>query len=119
MTNDEGNIMTHAAKKAAAPKPDETEQPAETSGKLTTKFDHQVDQRESGDVHEYTFADGTSAKVWHGPDKDQYSVLVRDARGRGLSSGLSENVTVDQVNELVESAGQKAVDEVKKSNQVN
>jgi hypothetical protein len=105
--------MPETAKKAAASKPDETEQEADTSGNLTTKHGHKVDQRETGDVHDYEFADGSSAKVWTGPDKGHYSMIVKDAAGRGLSSDLSENITTAQVNKLIDAAAHRADDAVK------
>lgn len=78
---------------------------------LTQEFGARAEKREFGTVTFFEFEDGTSAKVWD-TTKGHVSVLVQDVNGRGTSADLTEDVTVTAANTLIESAGQKAKDNV-------
>ena len=107
--------MAETPKKTAeAPPTDETPEVPEskTADELSKDFDRQSEVREWGEVHEYTFADGTSAKVWKNKGSDHVNVQLRNVQGRGTTATTSENVTVNAANKILESAGQKAVDSV-------
>lgn len=107
--------MTAAKKTAETDQSDEQEQQDEApkSTTLTEGFGRETDQRENGDVHVYTFADGTSAKVWTlEGDKTHVGVQLRNALGRGTTGTTYESVTINQANTLVESAGVLAQESV-------
>lgn len=92
--------------------PDVTDEPdTKTAASLTKDFDRESGVREFGELHRFTFADGTAAKVWTA-DSDHVNVQLLDLNGRGTNDTTHLSVTVAQANKLIESAGQKAKDEV-------
>lgn len=88
----------------------DTEPDSKTAETLSSGFGRESHQRAGYEVHYYTFADGTSAKVWQTEGDSHVSVQFRDRNGRGTTATTQDGLTVNAANKLVEEAGQKAID---------
>lgn len=105
--------MADTAKKTEADKTDGDQEPdSKTSENLTSGFDRESHKRAFGEVHYFTFADGTSAKVWQNDGDSHVNVQLRDHAGRGTSATTTESITVNAANKIIDDAGQKAADRV-------
>lgn len=103
--------MAEAAKKTAESNTtDEQANQADskTAEKLLDDYDKDYAMKGDTEIHVYTFADGTSAKVWANLGDTHVNVQLRDVHGRGTSDTTHEGVTVNAANKMLTEAGEKA-----------